>query len=151
MFERLTTKRTLLAVAGTSGALALAGCGNTVEGIGNVPMVHCGKGEQPSANSVGINSVREGDEIQLGHAVVTDQNGNKATGDFAIKSLGDGKFSVSINHGNSDNDATIIPNYNGTPNEVTVVDNGELYTVAGHGGPHGSTALDISASCQPNK
>ena len=149
MFESVTTKRTLLAVAGVSGMLAVAGCGNTVEGIGNIPMVHCKDGQQPRSNAVNIQKLPKGEKIQLGKAITTDEHGDSATGDFYVSSQGGGEFTVTINKDNNSNDISVIPNNNDKPNEVTVTDAGEIFTIAGQPGPQGTTSLEITDTCQP--
>ncbi|HEX4775060.1 MAG TPA: hypothetical protein VH234_06105, partial [Candidatus Saccharimonadales bacterium] len=120
----------------------------TVEGIGNVTMVRCGAHGTPRYNSDSISDVPGGEQIQMGNAISTDEDGEyPATGDFAVISKGNGNFRVSINTGNSTNNAEIIPNYTDQPSTVTVTDNGELYTVTGAAGSLGSTALFITARC----
>ena len=145
MIERLTTRRFALPLAVISGALALSGCGNTVEGIGNVPMVHCGDGQQPRHNSVRITEAPKDEEIQLGKEITTDTNGDNATGDFLVRSLGGGEFTLVINK-DADNTVELVPDY--SPNSVAVSDEGELFRITGHQGPNGSTGFDISVSCE---
>lgn len=153
MLGEIRNKRlaTLAVIAG--GGLALAGCGNTVEGVGNVTMVHCGPHGEPRVNSDHVASVPKGETIQMGTSIVTNSKGNfPATGDFAVTSKGGGEFSVSLdtsNNNNSDNTDTvaIIPTYNTQSNTVTITDSGELYTIQGSAGPLGSTALSVNVSC----
>jgi hypothetical protein len=143
MIERIRNKR-----IATLAVLALAGCGNTVEGIGNVPMVHCGSHGTPRSNGEDIQDIPKGEQIQMGNAIVTNNKGNyPATGDFAVTSDGDGNFAVTIQNGNNNKDAAIINGATTSHDAVTVSDNGELYNIVGTPGPLGSTALNVTVSC----
>ena len=149
MFEGIRSKRIATAVAVLGGGLALAGCGNTVEGVGNVRMVDCSPHGTPHTNTATIGSVPRGVQIQMGNEIGTDNQGHSETGDFVVNSKGNGQFSVNINSGNNaNNNAAIIPNYLNRPDTVTVTDNGELYAIQGSAGPLGTTALNVSVSCQ---
>ena len=150
MFEVLRTKKVATAVVLLGGGLALAGCGNSKEGVGNVPLVRCGAHDALRSNSDSIAAVPKGEIIQLGQKIETDNQGDAPTGDFEVTSQGGGRFSVSIeaggNNGNN-TDVSRVPNYAARPNTATVVDHGELYTIAGTPGPQGSTSLTIAARC----
>ncbi len=151
MFEAIRSKRIATAVAILGGGLALYGCGNQVEGVGNVRMVDCSPHGTPRTNSENISAVPKGVSIQLGNKIETNDQGESETGDFSITSKGNGEFSVSIygDDGNGNNiDVSKVPNYSAQPNTATVTDNGELYVISGSQGSLGATALNVSVSCQ---
>lgn len=150
MFEAVRSKRIATAVAILGGGLALYGCGNQVEGVGNVRMVDCSPHGTPRANSENVSSVPKGVSIQLGNSIETNNTGNSETGDFSVTSKGNGEFSVAISDGDNGNNTNVakVPNYSSQPNTATVTDNGELYVISGSQGPLGATALNVSVSCQ---
>ena len=153
MKEILRTKRFATVLAVIAGGLAIAGCNGETHGLAGMELVDCQNG--PKTNEVTLQDFAKGQTFGLGKDIQTGDGGSNGFQNdysihapFTIESLGKGAFTYF--EGTSDQPASVPP----TPHPdgsftLTLVNEGQQYTLTGTPNADGSTHLAIDASCTP--